>query len=129
MLEDGGGVSETRAVVTITTEQETREALWVAPCRGDGRCPWLTSDGRPGRTSGCQTVAQAPASDSLAPALLSGSAPILFSAEAGADVAEVELRFQDGTVELARPREACVLLEIRARHWQQGHRLKSVLAR
>ncbi len=39
-------------------------------------------------------------------------APILFVAEVAADVAKVELPFQDGTVELVRPSEGFVLREI-----------------
>jgi hypothetical protein len=121
--------SDAHAVLAITTEHGTREALWVAPRRGGGRCHWLTSNGVPVRTTGCHTAARSPAPTSIGGGLLSGSAPILFVAEVGTDVAKVELQFQDGTVELVRPSEGFVLLEIEARHWQQGHRLKSVLAR
>ncbi|MDQ2911278.1 MAG: hypothetical protein M3R39_09740 [Actinomycetota bacterium] len=122
--------SQRRELIAITTDQGTREALWVAPRQGGGRCQWLTSDGHPGRSAGCPPPAvDPPASKEIASVgLLSGSAPILFDGEVGEEVAALELRYQDGEVQRLQPVEGFVLAEIPSQHWPQGHRLYQVVA-
>jgi hypothetical protein len=121
-------VSQRRELIAITTEQGTREALWVAPRRGGGRCQWLTSGGQPGRQYGCRPRSVTPEVGEIAVGLLSGSAPILLEGELGMGVATLELHYQDGDVQRVQPVEGFVLAEIPSRHWPQGHRLDELVA-
>jgi hypothetical protein len=119
--------AQRRQLIAITTEKGTREVLWLAPRRGGGQCNWLTSDGHPGRSSGCPP----PTTPSLRPnevaaGLLGGGAPILFEGQVGAAVAKVELHFQDGEVDRLQPVNGFVLTEIRSQHWARGHRLDQI---
>ena len=120
--------SQRRELMAITSEQGTREALWVAPSRTGGVCHWLTTDGRAGRSAGCSAGGAATPADELAVGLLSGAAPILFDGEVGAHVATVELRYQDGDVQRVQPVEGFVLAEVPSRHWPKGHRLDAIVA-
>jgi hypothetical protein len=120
--------SQRRELISITTEQGTRETLWVAPRRDGGQCHWLTSDGHPGRASGCPALGVAPR-PAIAGGLLSGSAPILFQGQVGKDVITLELHYQDGEIQRLQPVESFVLAEVPKRHWAQGHRLDEVVAR
>lgn len=118
---------ERRELIAITTEQGTREALWVAPRRGGGQCHWLMSDGRPGREQGCPPPNTEPQPD-IAAGLLSGSAPILLEGEVGASVATLELDYRDGDVQRLQAVEGFVMGEIPSRHWPRGHRLYELVA-
>ena len=121
-------VSQRRELISITTEQGTREALWVAPRSGGGQCHWLTSDGSPGRAYGCPPPDAAP-QPAFAGGLISGSAPILFQGHVGPDVATLELHYQDGEVQRLQPVDGFFLAEIAPRHWPPGHRLNELVAR
>ncbi|HEY2938805.1 MAG TPA: hypothetical protein VGJ27_03250 [Gaiellaceae bacterium] len=119
--------SQRRELIAITTEQGSREALWVAPRRGGGRCHWLTSDGLPGREQGCPPPSTEPHPD-IAAGLLSGSAPILLEGEVGEGVATLELHYRDGDVQRLKAVEGFVLGEIPSRHWPRGRRLDELVA-
>jgi hypothetical protein len=116
-----------RELIAITTEQGTREALWVAPRQGGGRCHWLTSDGRPGREQGCPPPDAEPRPDIVA-ALLSGSAPILLEGQVGGGVATLELHYRDGDVQRLQAVDGFVLGEVPSRHWPRGHCLYELVA-
>lgn len=124
----GAVASKRRELTAITTEQGTRETLWVAPRRGGGRCFWLTSDGHPGRAAGCPPPGGGPAPAEIAVGLLGGSAPILLEGQVGSDAAAVELRYRDGDVLRLAPINGFVLAEIPSRHWPRGRRLDELVA-
>jgi hypothetical protein len=121
-----------RKLIEITTERGRTVVLWEAPSREGGTCHWLTVDGRPGPAGICPPR-DAPEPRGREPVigagLFTGGGQVLFEGSVRDDVAVLELRFQDGTVERVRPVEGWVLHEIGSAHYPRGHRLVRIVAR
>jgi hypothetical protein len=122
-------LEQKRKLIEIRSEQGRTVTLWTAPAR-DGRvCHWLTVDGRPGPSGSCSPRQLRGPEPAVGAGLFTGGGPVLFEGTAREDVAIIELRFQDGTVERLRPVEGRVLHEIGSAHYPRGHRLERIIAR
>lgn len=97
-----------------------RVTLWEMPSTEGGVC-FATK-----RSSGCPPGPVELPMDG--PGIAGGSVPVLLDAQTRADVAELVLRFQDGTEIRVRPTKGYVLTEIPPRNYARGHRLVEVVA-
>lgn len=110
-----------RRLIDFRAENGKRVTLWVMPTTDGGQCFTY------GRGGGCpptdyqQTMA-------MAGGLSSGSNPVLFHAQVTEEVAAVELRYEDGTVERVEPVEGFVLHEVTPAHYERGYRLTLAVA-
>jgi hypothetical protein len=113
-------VDRARKLFDFRAENGQPVWLWVIPTRDGGSC-WAFNRG-----GGCPPAdyeQEIPMAGGL-----SGGTPVLFQAEVRDEVATVELRYEDGTVERLEPREGFVLHEIGAAHYEKGHRLEAAVA-
>jgi hypothetical protein len=113
-------VDRARKLFDFRAENGQPVWLWVIPTRDGGSC-WAFNRG-----GGCPPAdyeQEIPMAGGL-----SGGMPVLFQAEVRDEVATVELRYEDGTVERLEPREGFVLHEIGSAHYERGHRLDLAVA-
>jgi hypothetical protein len=105
-------------------------ALSVAPSRTGGNCFWLHAGYRTFRSS-CEpprfyeSEIESRLSEGVMP---HGPDFAAYSGPVKADVARLELRFQDGATVRLRPVDGFVLFDIPRSHWRPGHRLREVVA-
>jgi hypothetical protein len=102
-----------------------RSTVEIAPSRTGGDCWWLQHDGR---TAGSGCAPPRYLTVPMAGGLNHGTRWTSFHAQVEADVARVELRFQDGTQVELLPVHGFVLYEIPTVHWARGSRLYLALA-
>jgi hypothetical protein len=96
--------------------------LWVMKRRGGGSCHVSNAE------SGCTPPGTFASGPALVGGLSNGGNRILFEADVRPAVAEIELRYQDGTRERLKPIEGFVLHEITPAHFPRGMRLTKALA-
>lgn len=114
-------VEKARLLISFETSTGDRVKLWKMPTTEGGHC-WVFDRG-----GGCPPVDWRQGVPLVAG--IAGGRPVLFRAEVLAEVAVVELQFEDGTVERLRPVEGFVLAEIRPENYPRGHRLEFAIAR
>jgi hypothetical protein len=120
-------VAERRKLIEIETHKGVPAVLWAAPSRAGGRCHWLAY-GEGAFGGGC--VRPDLELHPLALGQSQGSGVVLFwGGPLRADVATVELQFEDGDEVRLHPTEGMILYEIPPSHFEQGHRPNLILAR
>jgi hypothetical protein len=112
-------VSKAVKLIDFTASNGRQVTLWEMPTTEGGVC-FVHNRGR-----GCPPR---PLDVPLGTAIAGGSVPVLFSGQARPDVAEVVLRFEDGTEERIHPTKGYVLTEIPPANYVRGHRLTETLA-
>jgi hypothetical protein len=126
-------LSEKRKLVEITTEKGIASAIWVAPSRKGGTCYWSTygEDGG-GFGGGCPPAGYGTPPNAL-PGRSQGSGKgrevVLLWGPVGADIASIELVYQDGERATVEAVEGFVLYEIPSRHYAKSHRLALMVGR
>jgi hypothetical protein len=112
-------VERARKLIEFRASNDRRITVWLVPTR-DGRRCYIHPRG-----GGClRELTDLAMTGGLHP----GSQPVLFGGQVRADVAAVELRYQNGTSERVRPVEGFVLHEIAPAHYAPGKRLEEALA-
>jgi hypothetical protein len=119
-------VDQGRKLITVHTHTGVEASLWVAPTADGRSCYWLRY-GQGGFGGGC------PARESERPFGLGRSqgdgVVLLWGGPLRQDIAEVEVRYQDGERDLVRVAEGMALWELRPAHFPRGHRAKMLTAR
>lgn len=119
-------LTEKRTLIEVTTERGIPVTQWVAPSATGGQCAWVTYN-QPDNaiSSGC------PASGPTEPIEvgLHGGKEVLVEGRVRADVATLDLVFEDGDLIVLRPVEGYVLAEVPSRHYTVGKRLERMVAR
>ena len=125
MLPVKADAAKARPVIDFRAANGNRITLWDVPTSTGARCYVFNRGG------GCTPEdARTPALPvPMAGGTYGGSRPVLWFADVRDDVASVEFRYEDGTVETAKPVEGFVLREITEEHYARGRRLESVVAR
>jgi hypothetical protein len=113
---------QARRLIDFRAENGVRITLWRVP-RADGPPCLVHNSGR-----SCPPAGFLERFDIPLGAGLHGGRPVLFSGHVGRDVAQVELHYEDGAVELIEPVEHYVLAEIGSEHYGRGHRLVRAVA-
>jgi hypothetical protein len=113
-------VSKAVKLIDFPASNGRRVTLWEMPSTDGGVC-FATK-----RSSGCPPGPHEVPMDG--PGLAGGSVPVLVETRTRADVAEVALRFEDGTEKRIRPIKGYVLTELPPRNYARGHRLVQVIA-
>jgi hypothetical protein len=113
-------IEKARRLIDFRAENGNRITLWLIPRARGLPCHAFNRGG------GCPPR---PFDQALAGGLSGGERPVLFPAQVGEGVAQVELRYEDGTVERLEPVEGFVLAEIGSAHYKRGHRLVAAIAR
>ena len=129
-LPDGTSVSlprraeaaKARKLISFRASNGSRVWLWVMPAQGGGRC-YVFNQG-----AGCLLPRFQKKAMAMADGLSIGSRRVLYWAQLKPVVAQVQLRYQDGTVEHLTPTEGFILHEIGPAHYKPGHRLKTSVA-
>jgi hypothetical protein len=121
----------------IRADNGSRQGLWIAPERGGGTCYWTN------RGSGCTEVrGRLP---KIAPDFFKGHPdrlrekavlglgfeggnPTVICCQVTANVARVELRYQDGDRAELTPKKTFLLIVIPSSHYALGHRVKEIVA-
>jgi hypothetical protein len=112
-------VAKAAKVIDFTAGNGRQMTLWEMPTTEGGVCYVFNRGG------GCPPKALDVA---LAAGILGGSVPVLFAGQARLDVAEIVLRYEDGTEERIRPTRGYVMTEIATDHYARGHRLREAIA-
>lgn len=112
-------VSKATKLIDFEASNGRPVTLWEMPTTEGGVCYVQT------RGSGCPPR---PLDIPLAGGMHGGSVPVLYSGQTRADVAEVLLRFEDGTERRITPTRGYVLVEISPRNYERGRRLTESLA-
>jgi hypothetical protein len=119
-------VDQGRKLITVHTHTGREAALWVAPTADGRSCYWLRY-GSGGFGGGC------PAKSSLRPFGLGQSqgsgVVLLWGGPLPQDIAEVQIRYQDGERDLVRVVDGMALWEIGPAHFPRGHRPELLTAR
>lgn len=119
---------QARKLIVVPTHTGAEAALWIAPT-GDGRtCHWL----RYGESGGFGSRCWARGVDrpALGVAQSQGSGVVLlWGGPVRADVAEIDVRYQDGEGAVVPVVEGMVLYEIPPEHFPRGHRPNLLIAR
>jgi hypothetical protein len=119
---------QARKLITVPTHAGPVAALWTAPTADGRRCNWLRYGEAGGFGGGCTpeggerpvfAVAQSQGRDVV----------LLWGGPARADVAEIEVRYQDGEHAVVPVVEGMVLYEIPPEHFARGHRPNLLIAR
>jgi hypothetical protein len=105
------------------TNAHRRAGLWIAPAHGGGTCWWEASGGG-GGSSGCGAEPRILAPLPIRPDFYEGT----LCCQVGANVARIELRFEDGDRIELHPRAEFILAAIPLRHYTRGHRLEEEVA-
>jgi hypothetical protein len=113
-------IEKARRLIAFRAENGTRITLWLIPRTRGLPCHAFN------RGSGCPPR---PFEGTLALGLNGGGRPVLLQGQVGPQVEQVELHYQDGTVERLDPVEGFVLTEIAEAHYARGHRLLAAVAR
>lgn len=116
-----------RKLIEIETHEGVDAVLWTAPSRVGGRCHWLAY-GAGGFGGGCVH----PNLDLHPLALVQSQGSgvvLLWGGPLRADVATVEVQFEDGESIQLHPTGGMILYEIPPNHFEQGHRLNLIVAR
>lgn len=119
-------VGKGRKLITLRTHTGTEAALWVAPTEDGRRCYWLRY-GEGGFGGSC------PAKSSRRPfGLVSsqgGGVVLFWGGPLRKDIAEVQVRYEDGERDLVRVVDGMALWEVRPSHLERGHRVESLTVR
>jgi hypothetical protein len=119
-------VDQGRKLITVHTHTGTEASLWVAPTADGRSCYWLRY-GQGGFGGGC------PANAAQRPFGLGRSqgdgVVLLWGGPLRQDIAEVEVRYQDGERDLVRVAGGMALWELRPAHFPRGHRAEMLTAR
>lgn len=118
---------QARKLFTVPTHTGVVATLWVAPTADGRTCHWLRY-GESGFGHGC------PPQGVDRPLLgvtqsQGGDVVLLWGGPARADVAEIEVRYQDGERAVVPLIEGMVLYEIPPEHFSRGHRPNLLIAR
>jgi hypothetical protein len=111
-----------RKIVSFRSTKGNEIYLWVMPRTGGGACYLFN------RGEGCPPAGSLDDLPTVNGGLNGGADPILFFAQVKADVAALELRYQDGESERLTPVEGFVLGEIPPAHYKLGTRLTAAVA-
>jgi hypothetical protein len=114
-------VAKARKLISFRASNGSMVWLWVMPAQGGGRC-YVFNQG-----SGCLLPRFQKKAMAMADGLSIGTRRVLFWAQLKPVVAEVELRYQDGTVEHVKPVDGFILHEVGPSHYAPGHRLKTAV--
>jgi hypothetical protein len=114
-------VATAHKLIAFSSTSGSHVWLWVMARTGGGRC-YVFNQG-----SGCPPPDAVRRGPAFAGGLSIGGKRVLFFAQAKPVVAEVEFRYQDGSVEHVRPVEGFVLHEITPAHYKRGTRLEAAV--
>jgi hypothetical protein len=114
-------VAKARKLISFRASNGSTVWLWVMPARGGGRC-YVFNQG-----SGCLLARFEKKDLAMADGLSIGTRRVLYFAHLKPVVAEVELRYQDGTIEHVKPVDGFILHEVGPTHYKLGHRLKTAV--
>jgi hypothetical protein len=117
--------TKARPVIDFRAANGNRITLWDVPTTTGARCYVFNRGGGCTPEDARTTAHPVP----MAGGTLGGSKPVLWFANVRDDVASVEFRYEDGTVETAKPVEGFILREITEEHYALSRRLESVVAR
>jgi hypothetical protein len=118
---------EARKLITVRTHTGVEAAIWTAPAANGGTCQWLRL-GASGFGGGC--TAKGIERPVLAVARSEGSGVVLLSGgPARPDVAEIEVRYEDGKGAVVPMTKGTWLYEVKPVHLRRGHRAKLLIAR
>ncbi len=118
---------QARKLIEIRTHTGIEAVLWTAPTVDGRRCTWLRY-GEGGFGGGCST--NDAGRDALPVGRSQGREVVLLSGgPARADVAQVEVRFEDSDRAVVPVVEGMVLYDIPPEHFLRGHRLNLLIAR
>lgn len=119
-------LDQSRKLIAIQTHTGTEAALWVGPTADGRSCYWLRY-GHGGFGGGCS------AKSFLQPFGLGRSqgkdVVLLWGGPLRQDIAEVEVRYEDGDKAVVRVVDGMALYEIPPAHFPRGHRLYLLMAR
>ena len=118
-------------MISFTTEKGIPVALWSAPSRSGGRCYWNTYGKRGDFGGACNPPSLLLPPNAIVVGRSQGAGKgreVLLWGQVGADVASLELRFQDGDRVRIVPFGRLVLYGIPSRRYRRGHRLNLILA-
>lgn len=114
--------AKARKIISFRATDGSKVYLWVMPRKGGGDC-YVAS-----QSLGCRIPRFVAGEPALTGGLAGGSSRILFFGQAKANVATVELRYQDGSSERLVPVDGFVLHEITPAHYRRGTRLVAAVA-
>jgi len=118
---------QAQKLITIRTHTGVEAALWTAPAPNGRTCQWLRL-GASGFGGGCS------ARDIHRPLLAflqsqGGGVVLLSGGPVRPDVAEIEVRFENGEVAVVPVAKGMWLYEIKPDHFSRGHRPELLIAR
>jgi hypothetical protein len=119
---------QARKLISVSTHTGAEAALWTAPTADGRTCHWLRSGESGGFGGGC------PPKGVERPVLgvgqsQGGGVVLLWGGPARADVAEIEVRYEDGERAVVPVVEGMALYEIPPEHFPRGHRPNLLIAR
>jgi hypothetical protein len=114
--------AKARKIIGFRATDGSEVYLWVMPRKGGGDC-YVAS-----QSFGCRIPRFVRSEPVLTGGLVGGSSRILFFGQTKANVATVELRYQDGSSERLAPVDGFVLHEIKPSHYRRGTRLVAAVA-
>jgi hypothetical protein len=133
--------NEREQLFDLRADDGTRVGLWIAPEKGGGMCFW--SNGSSGCDHG-RPVGARPSAQEIGPLLkarpefataipilglgFSGGSSVFVCCTVEADVARVELRFEDGDRIDVTPKRSYLIAVIPSRHYALGHRIDEIVA-
>jgi hypothetical protein len=119
---------QARKLISVRTHTGAEAALWTAPAADGRTCQWLRYGESGGFGGGCA------AKGAERPVLgvgqsQGGGVVLLWGGPARADVAEIEVRYEDGERALVPVVEGMALYEIPPEHFPRGHRPNLLIVR